>query len=165
MIGRRAFIAALVGFPFLGRTAWAADPRDIEWADLLPEGIGYAPIVAVGHRDEANDIWRPKFGEGANAVEQSLDGQFIKLAGFMVPLDFTSEGTRSFLLAPFAGACIHVPPPPNQIVYATSETAVPFFGMMQPVRVTGRLTVETASTSLAAVGYTLRAEDVEKHAA
>ena len=37
---------------------------------------------------------------------------------------------QQFLLVPYVGACIHVPPPPpNQIVYVTSEDGVEVDGM------------------------------------
>lgn len=49
-----------------------------------------------------------------------LDGQPVKIPGFMVPLDDSATSVSEFLLVPFAGACIHVPPPPpNQIVHVT----------------------------------------------
>ena len=47
-----------------------------------------------------------------------LDGHVIKLPGYVLPLDFEGTLVRSFLLVPYVGACIHVPPPPpNQIVH------------------------------------------------
>ena len=164
MMRRRSFITAILGLPLLQNNGFGAEILSLTWSDLLPDDVGYAPIVDEGYRDEANDIWRPVFGEGADEVVNALDGQRVSLPGFMVPLDFSSEGTKSFLLAPFAGACIHVPPPPpNQIVYASSDAFVPFYGMMQPVRVTGVLHIEGASTTLATAGYALAAEWVEKH--
>ena len=39
-----------------------------------------------------------------------------------MPLDFESTTVKEFLLVPFVGACIHVPPPPaNQIIYVKSD--------------------------------------------
>lgn len=46
---------------------------------------------------------------------QKVVGKTVKIPGFVVPLD---EVGKKFLLAPYAGACIHGPPPPiNQIIY------------------------------------------------
>ena len=57
-------------------------------------------------------------------IVPKLDGQYIRLAGFIVPLnfDFDTETFSEFLLVPYYGACIHVPPPPsNQVVYVTAN--------------------------------------------
>ena len=53
---------------------------------------------------------------------QSLDGKRVHIGGYVVPLDFEATTVKEFLLVPFVGACIHVPPPPaNQIVYVKVE--------------------------------------------
>ncbi len=59
-------------------------------------------------------------------VVKELDGQQVKLPGYIVPLEVSEEGrTTEFLLVPYYGACIHVPPPPsNQIVHIFSEMGV-----------------------------------------
>ncbi len=49
-----------------------------------------------------------------------LDGVDVHIAGFVVPLDFSKGDVREFLLVPYYGACIHVPPPPpNQVIHVT----------------------------------------------
>lgn len=58
-------------------------------------------------------------------VVKALDGQNIRLPGYIVPLEVSEEGrTTEFLLVPYFGACIHVPPPPsNQIVHVKAKSA------------------------------------------
>jgi hypothetical protein len=69
---------------------------------------------------------------------------------------------KEFLLVPFVGACIHVPPPPaNQIVYVKAESGIGVNGSFEPVNVVGVLKAETAFTGLADAAYTLNAEKVE----
>jgi uncharacterized protein len=69
---------------------------------------------------------------------------------------------KEFLLVPFVGACIHVPPPPpNQIVYVKAEKGFEVSGSFDPVYVTGTLKVASQYTGLAETGYTLDAEKVE----
>ena len=47
-----------------------------------------------------------------------VDGAFVKVPGFMVPLEDEQKNVVEFLLVPTPQACIHVPPPPpNQMVY------------------------------------------------
>ena len=57
----------------------------------------------------------------APAVVPELDGKRVRIGGYVVPLDFEATNVKEFLLVPFVGACIHVPPPPpNQIIYVKS---------------------------------------------
>jgi hypothetical protein len=95
-------------------------------------------------------------------VVGDLNGKRVKLGGYVVPLDFEATTIKEFLLVPFVGACIHVPPPPaNQIVYVKSDNGFQITGQFDPVWVTGTLKTETAFTGLADAGYSLDAESVE----
>jgi uncharacterized protein len=96
------------------------------------------------------------------AVVASLDGKRVQIGGYVVPLDFDATRVKEFLLVPFVGACIHVPPPPpNQIVYVKTEAGIDVRGTFEPVWVTGTLMVTPAFTGLAEAGYSLEAEKVE----
>ncbi|MGB1007610.1 MAG: DUF3299 domain-containing protein, partial [Thalassobaculaceae bacterium] len=47
----------------------------------------------------------------------ALDGQTVRLPGFVLPLTENGAAGDEFLLVPYVGACIHSPPPPpNQMV-------------------------------------------------
>ena len=95
-------------------------------------------------------------------VVAEYNGKKVKIGGYVVPLDFEATTIKEFLLVPFVGACIHVPPPPaNQIVYVKSEKGVEIAGQFDPVWVTGTLKTEPAFTGLADTGYTLDADAVE----
>ena len=96
------------------------------------------------------------------ALVADLDGARVHIGGYIVPLDFDATRVKEFLLVPFVGACIHVPPPPaNQIVYVKIEKGFDVQGTFDPVWVTGTLKVVSAVTGLAEAGYTLEAEKVE----
>ena len=93
---------------------------------------------------------------------QGLDGKRVHIGGYVVPLDFEATRIKEFLLVPFVGACIHVPPPPaNQIIYVKSEQGFDVQVVFDPVWVTGSLKVTPAFTGLAEAGYSLNAEKVE----
>ena len=97
-------------------------------------------------------------------IVSSLDGEFIKLAGFVVPLDFDfdSETFTSFLLVPYFGACIHVPPPPsNQIVHVTSNKTLQQDWLDYAVWVTGNLTTESVSSEYGFAGYSMKNANLE----
>ena len=62
-----------------------------------------------------------------NSVNAHLDGQLIRLSGYLLPLDLSGTAVTDFLLVPYIGACIHAPPPPpNQIVHAVTTSPTPF---------------------------------------
>ncbi|MBK8162824.1 MAG: DUF3299 domain-containing protein [Gammaproteobacteria bacterium] len=57
-------------------------------------------------------------------VLSALHNQTVKLPGFVVPLEGDGQVVNEFLLVPYYGACIHVPPPPaNQIVNVKARGA------------------------------------------
>ena len=98
----------------------------------------------------------------APSVVTELDGKHVRIGGYVVPLDFEATSIKEFLLVPFVGACIHVPPPPpNQIIYVKAAKGFDVAGSFDPVYVTGTLKVASQYTGLAETGYTIDAEKVE----
>jgi hypothetical protein len=98
----------------------------------------------------------------APQMAADLEGKRVKIAGYVVPLDFEATTIKEFLLVPFGGACIHVPPPPaNQIIYVKAEGGLEVTGSFDPVTVIGTMKTETAFTGLADAGYSITAESVE----
>lgn len=50
-------------------------------------------------------------------VESLFKEKSVKIAGFMVPLDYEKDTIKEFLLIPNPMSCMHVPPPePNQMI-------------------------------------------------
>jgi hypothetical protein len=165
--------------------AQAADPPiDLKWAQLMPPleakpkpktfFSGAAPTTMAGHEggppppstyQEGKFMSIKRRQPGSDQpprVVADLNGKRVKLGGYVVPLDFEATTIKEFLLVPFVGACIHVPPPPaNQIVYVKSDNGFQITGQFDPVWVTGTLKTETAFTGLADAGYSLDAESVE----
>ena len=108
----------------------------------------------------------------ANQANSALDGQTIRLPGYLLPLEFSGKRVTEFLLVPWVGACIHTPPPPpNQIVYVKTSKPFDMAGVFQPIWVTGQLAAKPAKQSLylvdgtsdISIGYTLEATDVEPY--
>jgi hypothetical protein len=101
-------------------------------------------------------------GGAPPAVVTELDGKRVRIGGYVVPLDFEATSIKEFLLVPFVGACIHVPPPPaNQIIYVKAEGGFDVTGSFDPVTVTGTIRTVTAFTGLADAGYSIEADAVE----
>lgn len=91
-----------------------------------------------------------------------LAGKRVSIPGFMVPLEDDLDVVTEFLLVPYAGACIHVPPPPpNQIVYVkmdkNTKVQVTF---TDPILVTGTLQISTVESPYGDVSYDLSGETV-----
>ena len=101
-------------------------------------------------------------GDQPPRVVAELNGKRVRIGGYVVSLDFDATKVKEFLLVPFVGACIHVPPPPaNQIVYVKSAEGFEVTGQFEPVWITGTLKVTSAFTGLAEAGYSLEADRVE----
>lgn len=91
-----------------------------------------------------------------------LHGLTVKLPGYIVPLTIDDNSRiTEFLLVPYFGACIHVPPPPsNQIVYVQSEGGVALGDMWQPYWIEGLLSVESFSSDMGDTGYRAEAFNI-----
>ena len=147
----------------------AAEVRELTWSELVPadappQQMDAAPIHDLSQLADALAESGPAAMQQSPAapVVKELDGQAIKLPGYIVPLDVTDEGrVIEFLLVPYFGACIYVPPPPsNQIVHVTSELGVLLDALYQPFWVEGPLKVEHVSSELAEVGYQMAADKI-----
>lgn len=150
--------------------AWAAEPRELDWPALIPEGAPVIPpqltplhdLSQIGDALAAEAAPAARQQAPAAPVVKALDKQQVKLPGYIVPLEVSEEGrTTEFLLVPYYGACIHVPPPPsNQIVHIFSEMGVRVEDLYQPYWIEGRLQVKASSSELADAGYQMEAEKI-----
>lgn len=168
--------APALGTP-IADIAPAASPKagddsvaEMEWDALIPDDFRPDRIMARYDLDNITDddpraeqlqselqaLWDQA------PVREELDGRRIKLPGFVVPVETDAEESTGFLLVPYYGACIHVPPPPaNQTVYVVTQkgegTKPKLFDI---VWVTGELSVKRIDNDVAEAGYTLYASDV-----
>jgi uncharacterized protein len=89
----------------------------------------------------------------------------LRIPGFIVPLDVDAAGqVVEFLLVPYYGACIHVPPPPpNQIIYVKPAQPILVKDTFNAYWVTGRMHVEIRTTQMASASYSMNASKVEAY--
>jgi uncharacterized protein len=141
----------------------ADDERESELAKKL-QSTGVAVDELLSRR---RDII-----ERGRAVNPLLNGQTIRIPGYVLPLEFSGKQVTEFLLVPWVGACIHTPPPPpNQIVHVKPGKPVTISGMFEAVWVTGRLSTQSLTKNLSMVdgaaeidvGYSLTAAIVEPY--
>ena len=138
---------------------------DLDWKDLLPQGershfTAVAPPPVHDYRGEAGP---PAVQVQDFNVNKSLDGATVRLPGFIVPLDAVKSGNVSeFLLVPYFGSCIHVPPPPpNQIVYVHVSKRPGIQSIYDAYWITGKLHLQQKTTRLGSTAYELSAEKIE----
>lgn len=131
--------------------------QELEWSDLVPGDYEAEMPTTIEHIGQA--MAGP---QSINApVVEELDGQMVKIPGFVVPLEGDDEVVTEFLLVPYFGACVHVPPPPsNQVIHVTMEKGAPASAFYDPVWITGRITTESWEGELAQVGYKMVGTDV-----
>ncbi|MDJ0640749.1 MAG: DUF3299 domain-containing protein [Paracoccaceae bacterium] len=159
---RRHAIAGGLASTLLPTTALALTPREIGWEDLIPPGVPYSEIIGEGDMDVANDTWAPIYDANATKLNEDLDGAFIRMPGFIIPLEISRKGVTDFLLVPYVGACIHVPPPPpNQLVFVSTKKPWPDDKLWDAVWVVGTMRTKLQSTELGETGYKLTAEHME----
>jgi len=147
-----------------GAVAATAGAMRIKWSDLIPGDLPYAEIIGRGEINAELDIWRPEFDANGSQFNTELDGQRITLAGYVLPLELTADGVTEFVLVPYVGACIHTPPPPpNQLMFVTTEVPWPNGNLWDAVLVTGPLGVQPVETEVANIGYQMQAEYIEPY--
>jgi uncharacterized protein len=183
-VRKHVLLAALMA-SFAGGLAHAAESaQNITWAQLVPVEksqarppkpffAGATPGAAPGSasHDPTAVQGDAKWMSGANKGPSSappapivaeLNGKRVRLGGYVVPLDFDATKVTEFLLVPFVGACIHVPPPPaNQIIFVKLSAGFEVGGTFDPVTVTGKLSAAQTFTGLAETGYSIDAETVQ----
>ncbi|QPM92490.1 DUF3299 domain-containing protein [Pseudooceanicola algae] len=163
---RRNLCLGLAGlFALTASGLRAEEVFDLEWRDLVPPDQPYVPPVIqnIAPHDEGSMASRQPLSAG---VRTDWNGRIVRLSGFIIPLDYKGTGVTAFMLVPYVGACIHVPPPPaNQLVLVTTENPYEVDRLFAPVTVTGMFGTAAIATQLADVGYALSAEDIAPYRA
>lgn len=149
----------VVALLMLTLPAFAAAEK-IGWKDLIPEGFTPPPVKPQSYYD-ANPEEDQQTNLDAPVVE-ALDGKKVRIPGYVVQLEGDADNVTEFLLVPYFGACIHVPPPPpNQIIHVQYAEGVPYENTYDAVWIEGTIKVERKEGDLAVVGYQMEADSVE----
>ncbi len=139
----------------------APEATEVSWDQLIPttdEPLTNPPLPDAPLPEEADPQgpWSSPAPEAYGVVAE-LDGQTIKIPGFIVPLESDEGGLlNEFFLVPYFGACIHVPPPPpNQIVYVTVAEAFNLETMWEPYWIEGTMRTKSHVHAIGASAYSL----------
>ncbi len=158
----------------------AKEPRILEWDEMMPEGYVESLLNSAAASFSATDTF--SFDDSTEEAQQAYDelrttlasapivpelnNQLVKIAGFIVPLDFDfdTETFSSFLLVPYFGACIHTPPPPsNQIVYVSSKQALNQEWLDYAVWASGKLSTKSKDSAQAFAAYSMTEVSLEEY--
>nr|WP_100753399.1 DUF3299 domain-containing protein [Vibrio salilacus] len=143
-------------------TTHAEETLTLDWIDLIPES----------ERNQFDSYGMPAVDHSTDVMKQSkvggirpeLNGSKIKIPGFVIPLEGDENNVTEFLLVPYFGACIHVPPPPpNQIIYVRFPKGAPVQQLWDVIYVIGTLKTETVSHELAETGYVIEGTEIAEY--
>lgn len=155
--------------------------KELNWEELLP--ADWDPLKPLKGLDldnlkdsdpRARDALIAVGEAWKNApIEPKLNGLRVKIAGFVVPLDINKAKVKEFLLVPYFGACIHVPPPPsNQVVHAfnakisdkhENDYLIQAAKTLGPITLVGILETVASNTSMGSAGYKIQIDTIEQY--
>lgn len=143
--------------------------KEINWDALVPKnwdpasllkGLDFGNLQDSDPRAmEALEKMRKAWAEAP--VEKSLNGNRVRIAGFIVPLDAQRGQIKEFLLVPYFGACIHSPPPPaNQIIHGVAAKPLKDVQMMSAVWISGTIETVRSDTEFGSSGYRMKTDAI-----
>ncbi len=154
---------------------------NIEWEQLMPfedlDILLNPPEFLSGIEDQASndnmstldqasptDAEAKKYQQALEStrVVETFNNKAIRLPGFIVPIE-TNEKKRvtQFFIVPYFGACLHMPPPPpNQIIYATSEKGIELTSLYDAFWFEGVLKIDTTDTMVGTSAYSMNPDKI-----
>lgn len=158
--------------------------KTVEWIDLMPKEDldallnppSYVTDVEDGSFEDliSNKLQNSTAVDSEDRYQQALsstriipemDGQAIRIPGFIVPLEFNDDKMiTGFFLVPFFGACIHVPPPPpNQIIFVSYPQGLKLDNLYDPFWISGVLQTSQVENEVATASYSMQMQSSEMY--
>ncbi|MBC87013.1 MAG: hypothetical protein CL677_07515 [Bdellovibrionaceae bacterium] len=102
-------------------------------------------------------------GEGPDEL-MKMDGKVVKIPGYIVPLTDEYSVVEEFLLVPDSQSCVHVPPPPpNLIVMVNLSEPVSAEQTWGPRWVVGVFSIENSESEYGGSAFRLNGVKVVKY--
>ncbi len=157
---KKILVSGLLLISFAAPVMASEEPLMLNWIDLVPADerkmFENGGMPATDHSGGAAQ--QSKIGK----VRPELNGSLVKIPGFVIPLEGDADTVTEFLLVPYFGACIHVPPPPpNQIIYVKFPKGAPVQELWDVIYVVGTLKTEAVSVDLAQTAYTIEGSKIQ----
>ena len=130
--------------------------------NTLSEAAKDQDVAALIAEGSANDSMEQI---GTYNVVEDLDGAKVRLPGYVVPFDFSSDAEYSeFLLVPYFGACLHTPPPPpNQMLFVKASPPAKITDIYEPVWLEGTISTGKFESDLGNSAYELTLAKLETY--
>ena len=143
VIGFCTALAAIVLIFGSGSPQFMSDATEVDW-------------MLLGELDYLTGKASPQL--------EAVNGQMVKIPGFMVPLEDNLKSVTEFLLVPSPQACIHVPPPPaNQMVLVDVDKDLKAEAVQGPIWVYGELSMKPKRHQYGEASFTLKARVIEPY--
>lgn len=145
----------------------SAGYKEKTWDDLMPKNWDpMAPLKGLkldnlkdGDPRAIEALEKIRAAWNNAPIEPALDGERIRIPGFVIPLERAGNNVSEFLLVPYFGACIHTPPPPsNQIIHVRISKPLANMRTMDTMWVSGVMHAGKIDTEMGQAGYQLKAE-------
>jgi uncharacterized protein len=157
--------AAFRPLPVIGTHGLPFEPATIDASEADAALAAIDAALAAG--DPVTLDWKTmaalnyRTGEMPETLKK-LNGAEVRVPGFMVPLEDTETRVTEFILVPYFGACIHVPPPPpNQMAHVLmTRNQVVEVNLWDPIWIVGILKIENVESPYGVVGYQVTGERI-----
>jgi len=119
----------------------------IDWKDLVPAGW---------RRPQIDPDPSEHHHVNTRSLASKLDKQNIKLAGYMLPVKFTSNVGSEFILMPYLKHHVktHAHHEPNQMIYVKLSKPLEVSNPYSPIWASGQLVLKSVDTLEGHTGYT-----------
>ncbi len=135
---------------------------------LMPEkGVAGSSSQKDGNAPTAEVSWSILAGLDINTGKpddavKKINGEKVKVPGFMVPLEDNESSIGEFLLVPNPQACIHVPAPPaNQMIHVKMAPGKRAKMSWAPIWIHGRIQISEVNGPYGKSAYSLVGELTE----
>ncbi len=175
------------GEPAASAEQATVDYREVKWEELIPQEDldallnppDYYAMIPEGSDEDVFPTEEPLTIDGPASAEMAryqqalqsakikpeFDQQQVRIPGFVVPLEFDDDQTITrFLLVPYFGACMHLPPPPpNQVIYANFPDGFQVEFLYDPVYIEGELRTLPEDTERGNAAYSMNVARVSAY--
>lgn len=154
------FFITMIALMLMNPWGLAEDYPTITWDQLLLQ----SSIDLSSQNEISPEILQSYMdAQDQRLPNQALAGQRIAISGFVVPLEWDQNSNiNEFLLVPYYGACIHVPPPPkNQIIHVRLAEGLAGIQTMDNLTVFGQLSLEGNVSEYGESDYSLVADSIQ----
>ncbi|WP_444946870.1 DUF3299 domain-containing protein [Microbulbifer sp. VTAC004] len=137
-----------------------------EYIDDIVEGSAADSMPTTSTISEiSEDESRYQAALTSTRIKPEFDNQQIRIAGFIVPIEFNDELTISrFLFVPYFGACIHLPPPPpNQVIHGRFPEGVQIEALYEPFTIEGKLRTLKKESEFGTAAYSMEVDSIHPY--